>query len=82
MTVAVGKKIEDFRAPSTGGEIRLSSLKGSKVVLYFYPKDNTPGCTTQGGDFRDKHAAFRKAGAVVLGISRDSLRSHEGFKAK
>jgi len=51
-------------------------------VLYFYPKDNTPGCTTQGADFRDRHKEFRRAGAEVFGISRDSLKSHEGFKAK
>ena len=51
-------------------------------MLYFYPKDNTPGCTTQGADFRDRHKEFRRAGAEVFGISRDSLKSHEGFKAK
>lgn len=82
MTVAVGKKVPDFRAESTSGEVRLSALRGNKVVLYFYPKDNTPGCTTQGGDFRDRIDAFRRAGAVVLGVSRDSIRSHQGFKAK
>lgn len=82
MAVAVGKKVPDFRVESTSGEVRLSALRGSKVVLYFYPKDNTPGCTTQGGDFRDRIDAFRKAGAVVLGASRDSIRSHQGFKAK
>lgn len=82
MSVAVGKKVQDFSAAATGGDIRLSALQGSKVVLYFYPKDNTPGCTTQGGDFRDQHDAFRAAGALVFGVSRDSMRSHEGFKAK
>lgn len=82
MAVAVGKKVPDFKAAATGAEVRLSALIGSKVVLYFYPKDNTPGCTTQGGDFRDRIEAFRKAGAVILGVSRDSLRSHEGFKTK
>ena len=51
-------------------------------MLYFYPKDNTPGCTTQGADFRDRHKEFRRAGTEVFGISRDSLKSHEGFKAK
>jgi peroxiredoxin Q/BCP len=80
--VAVGKKVPEFTAAATGGEVRLSALKGRKVVLYFYPKDNTPGCTNQGSDFRDRHDAFVEAGAVVLGASRDSLRSHEGFKAK
>ena len=69
--------------PSTGGgAFRLSEHRGKKLVLYFYPKDNTPGCTVEGGDFRDRYAAFRKAGAEVVGVSRDSLRSHEGFKAK
>jgi len=82
VSVAVGKKVQDFSAAATGGDVRLSALQGSKVVLYFYPKDNTPGCTTQSGDFRDRHDAFRAAGAVVLGVSRDSMRSHEGFKAK
>jgi peroxiredoxin Q/BCP len=82
VAVVVGKKVQDFSAAATGGDIRLSALKGSKVVLYFYPKDNTPGCTTQGGDFRDRHEAFQAAGAVILGVSRDSMRSHEGFKAK
>ena len=82
MAVAVGKKVPDFNAAATGGDVKLSALEGSKVVLYFYPKDNTPGCTTQGGDFRDRFDAFRKAGAVILGVSRDSLRSHDGFKAK
>jgi peroxiredoxin Q/BCP len=82
VAVAVGRKVPDFKAAATGAEVRLSALKGRKVVLYFYPKDNTPGCTTQGGDFRDRSEAFEKAGAVILGVSRDSLRSHEGFKAK
>jgi len=82
MTLALDKKVPDFEAVSTGGEVRLSGLKGSTVVLYFYPKDNTPGCTTEGADFAASHAKFHKAGAVVLGVSRDSLKSHEGFKAK
>ena len=77
-----GLPVPDFEAPATGGAFRLSALKGKKVVLYFYPKDNTPGCTVEGQDFRDKHAEFRAAGAEVFGISRDSLKSHEGFKAK
>ncbi len=76
------KKIADFTADATGGPFRLSAHKGSAVVLYFYPKDNTPGCTTEGAQFRDAYPAFRKAGAIVVGCSRDSLRSHEGFKAK
>ncbi|MEZ5603612.1 MAG: peroxiredoxin [Burkholderiaceae bacterium] len=82
MSVAIGRKVPDFSAASTGGEVRLSKLKGRKLVLFFYPKDNTPGCTNEAGDFRDLHAAFAEAGALVLGVSRDSLKSHEGFKGK
>jgi len=67
---------------STSGTFRLSDHKGEAVVLYFYPKDNTPGCTTEGAQFRDAYKAFRKAGATVIGVSRDSIKSHEGFKAK
>jgi peroxiredoxin Q/BCP len=79
----LGKAVKDFSIPSTGGgEFRLSEHRGKKLVLYFYPKDNTPGCTAEGADFRDRHAAFRKADAEVLGVSRDSIKSHEGFKAK
>jgi thioredoxin-dependent peroxiredoxin len=76
------KKVANFSAPATGGTFKLSEHKGHPVVLYFYPKDNTPGCTTEGEQFRDLHARFRRAGAVVVGISRDSLKSHENFKAK
>ena len=82
MPLAVEKKVPDFTAESTGGPLKLSALKGRKVVLYFYPKDNTPGCTTEGCDFAAAHAKFGKAGAVILGVSRDSLKSHENFKAK
>ena len=82
MTVTVGKVVPDFTAAATGGDFRLKELRGTTVVLYFYPKDNTPGCTTEGSDFAKSHAKFVKAGAVVAGVSRDSLRSHEGFKAK
>ena len=79
----LGKKIADFAAPATGGAaFRLSDHSGHPVVLYFYPKDNTPGCTTEGAQFRDRYKQFSKLGAVVAGISRDSLKSHEGFKAK
>jgi peroxiredoxin Q/BCP len=82
LAVAVGRKVPDFTASSTGGDVELSALKGRKVVLFFYPKDNTPGCTNESSDFRDRHDAFVEAGAVVLGISRDSLKSHDGFKKK
>lgn len=82
MTVAIDRKIPDFEAESTRGAFRLSALKGKKVVLYFYPKDSTPGCTTEGADFGAAYAKFRKAGAEVIGVSRDSLKSHANFKAK
>ena len=78
----VGKKVVDFEAASTAGPFKLSAWKGRPIVLYFYPKDNTPGCTVEGTQFRDLHAKFAKLNAVVVGISRDSLKSHEGFKAK
>ncbi|HEY5310189.1 MAG TPA: peroxiredoxin [Casimicrobiaceae bacterium] len=78
----LGKRVTDFTAAATGGEFRLSDHKGETVVLYFYPKDNTPGCTTEGEQFRDAWKKFRKAGAIVVGCSRDSLKSHENFKAK
>ena len=74
--------ITDFEAESTDGLFRLSAHKGKAVVLYFYPKDNTPGCTTEGMEFRDLAANFTKAGAIIAGISRDSLKSHQNFKAK
>jgi len=82
MPVSVGQAVPDFQAPATGGVFQLSALRGQALVLYFYPKDNTPGCTTEGADFAQAHAAFREAGCNIAGISRDSLRSHEGFKAK
>jgi peroxiredoxin Q/BCP len=75
--------VPDFSAAMTGGKtFRLSDYKGKNLVLYFYPKDNTPGCTTGGLRFRDLYPEFQKANTEVFGISRDSLRSHEGFKAK
>ena len=78
----IGKKVADFTAPATGGAFKLSAHRGEIVVPYFYPKDNTPGCTTEGEQFRDAYAKFRKAGAIVVGCSRDTLKSHENFKAK
>lgn len=75
--------VQDFELPGTGGvTFRPADYRGKKVVLYFYPKDNTPGCTTEGIDFAANHAAFKKAGCELFGISRDSLKSHEGFKTK
>ena len=82
-TVSLNKVVPDFTLPATGDQtIRLKDLRGQNVVLYFYPKDSTPGCTTEGQNFRDQHKAFAKANTVVFGISRDSLRSHENFKSK
>jgi thioredoxin-dependent peroxiredoxin len=79
----LGKPVPDFSLPSTGGTtFRPSASRGKKLVLYFYPKDDTPGCTTEGSDFRDHHKEFAQAGCEIYGISRDSLKSHEGFKAK
>jgi len=73
----------ELELPATGSKtFRLADAKGRTLVLYFYPKDNTPGCTTEGAQFRDAYAQFRKAGAIVVGCSRDSVKSHEGFKAK
>ena len=81
--VEEGKPAPDFELLSDGGEhIRLSSLKGSPVVLYFYPKDDTPGCTKQACGIRDAYADFRKHGAVVLGVSPDDESSHQRFKSK
>jgi thioredoxin-dependent peroxiredoxin len=82
MPVALDKKVPDFTAAATDGEFRLSASKGNTVVLYFYPKDNTPGCTTEGQDFSALHPKFKKAGAMIVGVSRDGLRSHAGFKEK
>jgi peroxiredoxin Q/BCP len=79
----LGKPVPDFSLPSTGGAaFRLSDARGSKLVLYFYPKDNTPGCTLEGADFRDRHKEFKRAGCEVFGVSRDSVASHEKFKDK
>ncbi|ABR89884.1 bacterioferritin comigratory protein [Janthinobacterium sp. Marseille] len=80
---ALNKIVPDFSAAMTGEQtFQLADYKGKKIVLYFYPKDNTPGCTTEGIQFRDLHAQFQQANAEIFGVSRDSLRSHEGFKAK
>ena len=79
----MNQPIPDFDLPATGGTpFRLSALRGKKIVLYFYPKDSTPGCTTEAQQFRDLYPQFQAAGCAVYGISRDSLKSHENFKAK
>ncbi len=79
----LNRVVSDFSAESTGDrKIRLKDLREQNVVLYFYPKDNTPGCTLEGQDFRDLHAKFKRQKTVILGVSRDSVASHEKFKAK
>ena len=79
----LNKAVDEFALPSTGGKtFRLSESKAKLLVVYFYPKDNTPGCTTEGLNFRDLYPEFRKAGCEILGVSRDSLRAHENCKAK
>ena len=83
MAVEVGKKVPAFKLPATGEQtISLSSLKGKNIVLYFYPKDNTPGCTTEGQNFRDSIAKFKRQNCMILGVSRDTVRTHENFKSK
>ena len=77
------KPLPDFSLPSTGGKTFSSAAqKGKRFVIYFYPKDNTPGCTSEGQQFRELHPQFMKLGCAVFGISRDSMKSHENFKAK
>ncbi|WP_394425378.1 peroxiredoxin [Vreelandella stevensii] len=83
MSLELGQPVPDFSASATGDTtITLSELRGQQVVIFFYPKASTPGCTTEGGDFRDRKAAFDAANTVVIGISRDGLRAQENFKAK
>lgn len=81
-TPAIGKVVKDFTLPATGGEFSLKEARGKNLVLYFYPRDDTPGCTLEGQDFRDLHASFARAKTRVVGVSADSLASHEKFKAK
>ena len=79
----IGKKIANFKLPATGDKtISLADLKGSKTVIYFYPKDSTPGCTTEGLDFQTNLAKFKRANTIVLGVSRDTIASHEKFRDK
>ena len=83
MAVAIDHPVDDFQIPATSEKtVSLSQLKGKQVVIYFYPKDSTPGCTTEGQGFRDHYAEFQAANTEVFGVSRDSLKSHENFKAK
>ncbi|BEV15230.1 peroxiredoxin [Herbaspirillum sp. DW155] len=79
----LNKTVPDFSAAMTSGKtFNLADYRGKNLVLYFYPKDNTPGCTTEGMQFRDLHPQFQAANTEIFGISRDSLKSHENFKAK
>jgi peroxiredoxin Q/BCP len=79
-TAKIGSKIKDFSLPSSGGGTwSLKAAAGSKLVIYFYPKDMTSGCTRESQDFRDLHSAFRKAGVDIVGVSRDSVKSHDKF---
>ena len=81
-TINTGDTVPNFELPATGEKtIRLSDLKGKNVVIYFYPKDSTPGCTMEGQDFRDNMEAFTERDTVILGVSRDSIKSHEKFKS-
>ena len=83
MAVALDTPVADFKADATSGQaVQLSDLKGRNVVIYFYPKDSTPGCTTEGQGFRDHYAAFQAANTVIFGVSRDGMKSHENFKCK
>ena len=82
-SVSIGKAVPNFSLPATGDKtISLKEFKGQNVVLYFYPKDSTPGCTTEGQDFRDNHAKFKRQNTIILGVSRDSIKSHENFRSK
>ena len=83
MAVEIDRPVPPFQAQATSSQlVDLESLAGKQVVLYFYPKDNTPGCTTQGQGFRDQHPAFLAANTLVFGVSRDSLKTHENFRTK
>ena len=83
MAVALDKPVADFQAEATSCQtVTLSSLRGRQVVIYFYPKDSTPGCTTEGQGFRDRYPDFQAANTIVFGVSRDGMKSHENFKCK
>lgn len=83
MALDIGDKLPDLTLPANGGrEVSFKDYKGKKLVIYFYPKDNTPGCTQEGQDFRDLYRQFQKIGADIVGISKDSVKSHDNFVAK
>ena len=81
--VNIGEKVANFSLPATGDKhVSLDDFKGTNLVIYFYPKDSTPGCTLEGQNFRDNYSGFRKSGTAVLGVSRDSLKAHENFRVR
>lgn len=81
--LALSRVVPDFKCMATGDQtIHMKSLRGRKIVIYFYPKDSTPGCTIEGQDFRDLYGKFKRQNTLILGVSRDSIASHEKFKAK
>ena len=81
--LSIGKKVKNFSIAATGNKtVSLNDYKGKKVVLYFYPRDSTPGCTTEGQDFRDAKGRFTRQNTIILGVSRDSIKSHENFSTK
>ena len=81
--VSVGTRVENFNLPATGDQIlSLNDFSGRSLIIYFYPKDNTPGCTREGQDFRDLYNQFKTAGADIIGVSRDSVKTHSNFKSK
>ncbi|NIP16721.1 MAG: redoxin domain-containing protein [Xanthomonadales bacterium] len=81
--VSIGKRVANFTLPATGDKtLSLEQFKGTHLVIYFYPKDHTPGCTREGQDFRDAYEDFKAAGTEILGVSRDSVKTHENFCAK
>ncbi|MDR3414990.1 MAG: peroxiredoxin [Nevskia sp.] len=83
MSIAIGDKVPDLKLPASGGrELSLRDYKGRKLVVYFYPRDNTPGCTLEGQEFTAQYKQFTKAGADIVGVSRDSVKSHDNFSAK
>ncbi len=82
-SIAIGQPVPDVELLTTDDQsMRFSDLAGKNIVLYFYPKDNTPGCTVEGQDFRDSFEEFRKLNTEILGVSRDSIKSHEGFRSR
>ena len=82
-SVSIGRVVPNISLPATGDKtISLKDFRGQNLVLYFYPKDSTPGCTQEGIDFRDSHSKFKRQNTVILGVSRDSLKSHENFRSK